>query len=62
LYKNKTSLELIRLTEHTKLEIIWTILPSLFIVYLLIPSFFLLFSIDAIVDDPIINVKVTGHQ
>lgn len=43
------------------LEIIWTILPALFLVGLSVPSFSLLYAVDEITD-PKITLKVVGHQ
>jgi len=43
------------------LEIIWTVVPALILVFIAIPSFSLLYSMDEIVD-PFLTVKVIGHQ
>jgi cytochrome c oxidase subunit 2 len=43
------------------LEIIWTILPAIILIFIAIPSFSLLYSLDEL-SDPIITVKVVGHQ
>ena len=43
------------------LEIIWTIIPAVILVFVAIPSFSLLYSIDEIVE-PLLTIKVIGHQ
>lgn len=43
------------------IEIIWTVLPTLILVFIAIPSFALLYSMDEVVD-PSITIKATGHQ
>jgi len=48
-------------THNTFLEIVWTVIPSLFLVIITIPSFALLYSIDEVVH-PDFTVKVIGHQ
>jgi len=51
----------IRVVHESKLEIIWTCLPALFLVVIAIPSFSLLYSVDEIVE-PWLIFKVIGHQ
>ena len=43
------------------IEIVWTILPAILLVFVAIPSFTLLYSMDEIVD-PMLSLKVIGHQ
>lgn len=50
-----------RMTHHTALEIIWTVIPSIILLGIAIPSFSLLYAIDEIVN-PILTVKIIGHQ
>lgn len=50
-----------KIIEHTKLEIIWTIIPSFILVLIAIPSFSLLYSMDEIID-PKLTVKAIGYQ
>lgn len=45
----------------TLIEIVWTIIPSIILIFIAIPSFMLLYSIDEIVY-PQITIKVIGHQ
>lgn len=47
--------------SDVKLEFIWTVFPSLILLFLAIPSFGLLFSIEK-VSAPEITIKVIGHQ
>ena len=43
------------------LEIIWTLIPALILVFVAIPSFSLLYSMDEIIE-PLLTIKVIGHQ
>jgi cytochrome c oxidase subunit 2 len=43
------------------IEIIWTIFPSIILVFIAISSFVLLDSMDEVVD-PTITIKAIGHQ
>lgn len=43
------------------IEIVWTITPSLILMLIAVPSFALLYSIDEVID-PVITLKVIGHQ
>lgn len=47
--------------SDVKLEFLWTIFPSLILLFLAIPSFGLLFSVEK-VSAPEITVKIIGHQ
>jgi cytochrome c oxidase subunit 2 len=48
-------------THNTAIEIAWTVLPILILVFIAIPSFRLLYYGDK-ATDPAFTVKVTGHQ
>jgi cytochrome c oxidase subunit 2 len=50
-----------KFTHSSLLEIIWTILPAVFLVFIAVPSFALLYSMDELID-PIVTLKVVGHQ
>ena len=50
-----------KFTNHTVLEIVWTIIPSIILIFIAIPSFALLYAMDEIVD-PAMTLKVNGHQ
>lgn len=45
----------------TLLEIVWTCTPALILVVIAVPSFSLLYSMDEVID-PIMTLKVIGHQ
>jgi cytochrome c oxidase subunit 2 len=51
----------VKITYHTNIEIIWTLIPCLVLFIMAIPSFTLLYSIDTMID-PRITLKVTGSQ
>jgi Cytochrome C oxidase subunit II, transmembrane domain len=48
-----------RIVHGTTIEIIWTIFPSIILMFIAIPSFALLYSMDEVVD-PAITIKVIG--
>jgi cytochrome c oxidase subunit 2 len=50
-----------KFTHSSLLEIIWTILPAIVLLFIAIPSFTLLYSLDELID-PTITLKVIGHQ
>ncbi len=50
-----------RVVHGTTLEIVWTITPSIILMFIAVPSFALLYSMDEVID-PSITLKVIGHQ
>lgn len=48
-------------THHTILEIIWTIIPTIILVFIAIPSLALLYSMDEL-QKPTVTLKVIGRQ
>jgi cytochrome c oxidase subunit 2 len=50
-----------RIVYGITIEIIWTIFPSIILVFIAISSFVLLDSMDEVVD-PTITIKAIGHQ
>jgi cytochrome c oxidase subunit 2 len=50
-----------KFTHSNELEIVWTSVPALILLFLATPSFSLLYSMDEIAD-PTISLKVIGHQ
>jgi cytochrome c oxidase subunit 1 len=48
-------------SHHTQLELIWTIIPTIILVFIAIPSFALLYAIDES-HNPQITLKVIGNQ
>lgn len=51
------------ISHGTAIEIIWTIIPSIILIFIAIPSFVLLYSMDEVVTDNLsLTVKVIGHQ
>lgn len=53
-----------RLTHQSVFEVVWTVLPAFILVLLAIPSLKLLYSLDFLIYEyePIITIKVIGHQ
>jgi cytochrome c oxidase subunit 2 len=50
-----------KFTHSSELEIIWTIIPAVILLFIAVPSFALLYSLD---DErvPFISLKIIGHQ
>lgn len=51
----------LRLTHGNLLEIIWTVIPMLILLFLTFPSLHLLYQSDELMD-PLLTIKVIGHQ
>lgn len=47
--------------HNTKLEIIWTVIPTIILIFIAVPSFILLYSLDEVIN-PSITLKAIGHQ
>jgi len=60
-YFQKQYLIVNNLAHGTVLEIIWTLTPSIILMFIAIPSFSLLYTIDEVID-PKYTIKVIGHQ
>jgi cytochrome c oxidase subunit 1 len=60
---NENNLDTIRYSfdHHTALELIWTIIPTIILIFIAIPSFALLYAIDEL-HNPEVTVKVLGNQ
>jgi cytochrome c oxidase subunit 2 len=58
-YRNNPTPE--RIVHGTTIEIVWTVVPSITLMFIAIPSFALLYSMDEVVD-PAITIKTIGHQ
>jgi len=50
-----------KLLHNSVLEITWTLIPALILIFIAIPSFSLLYAADELID-PFTTVKVIGHQ
>ena len=50
-----------KFTHHSFLEVIWTIIPTIILIFIAIPSFIVLYCMDEIVNAAI-TLKVIGHQ
>ena len=51
----------IKFSHSSILEIVWTVIPAILLLWLAIPSFNLLYSLDEIID-PALTLKIVGHQ
>nr|ANY30382.1 cytochrome oxidase subunit 2 [Nechamandra alternifolia] len=51
-----------RIVHGTTIEMIWTIFPSIILMFIALPSFALLYSMDEVVVDPAVTIKAVGHQ
>lgn len=61
LFNKDVNVKPIIVTHAPLLEIIWTLIPALILVFVAIPSFSLLYSMDEIIE-PLLTIKVIGHQ
>lgn len=57
----KSTIYSYKFTHHDTLETIWTVVPSIILVFIAIPSLLVLFALDEI-GKPLITVKAIGHQ
>ena len=57
-----SSLQAQKFTHSAVLEIVWTILPAVALLFIAIPSFGLLYALDEIVGAPALTLKVIGSQ
>nr|QRW36450.1 cytochrome c oxidase subunit II [Notocrater youngi] len=48
--------------EAQMIEIIWTVLPSIILIFLALPSLRLLYMLDEAYDNASMTIKVSGHQ
>nr|AER54584.1 cytochrome c oxidase subunit 2 [Lucernaria janetae] len=49
------------LTEGTIIEIVWTVIPAIILVFIAFPSLKLLYLMDEVLD-PALTIKAVGHQ
>lgn len=57
----KEYLKINNFIHGTLLEIIWTVIPSILLIFIAFPSFALLYALDIVID-PKYTIKVIGHQ
>ena len=50
-----------KVTHGTLLELIWTIIPSIVLIFIAVPSFVLIYAMDEVVQ-PTLTLKAIGHQ
>lgn len=60
---NEKNTETVRFAfdHHTSLELIWTIIPTIILIFVAIPSFALLYAVDEL-HNPKITLKALGNQ
>lgn len=61
LFNSDTLKEPVIVTHAPWLEIIWTLIPAIILVFVAVPSFSLLYSMDEIIE-PLMTIKIIGHQ
>lgn len=49
------------LFEHHKIEIIWTLIPAIILIFIALPRLRLLYLVDELFD-PSLSIKIIGHQ
>lgn len=57
----KLAMQLKHVTHGKLIEIVWTITPSIVLVFIAIPSFALLYATDELIE-PTLTIKAVGHQ
>lgn len=60
-HENNTTTKRYSFEHHTWIELIWTIIPTVLLVFISLPSFALLYAIDEL-HDPKLTIKVIGNQ
>jgi len=60
-YSEERNLKSQKFTHSSLLEIVWTILPAVVLLFIAVPSFALLYSLDELID-PVVTLKIVGHQ
>jgi len=60
--KNVKTKRFLFLTHHSVLEIIWTVVPTLVLGLIALPSYILIYSMNDIFSDPLLSIKIIGHQ
>lgn len=60
-YMENNNSNISKFTHSNELEVIWTSVPAIILLFLATPSFSLLYSMDEIAD-PTITLKIIGHQ
>jgi len=50
-----------KFSHSSVLEIVWTVIPAVILVFIAVPSFTLLYSLDEL-SDPLVTLKIIGHQ
>ena len=60
---NEANTETVRFSfeHHTSLELIWTIIPTIILIFVAVPSFALLYAVDEL-HNPKITIKALGNQ
>jgi len=61
LFNNNTLKAPLIVVHSPILEIVWTLIPAIILIFVAIPSFSLLYSMDEIVE-PLLTIKIIGHQ
>jgi len=61
LFDSKNKLIVHTINYGTTIEVVWTIIPGIILLFVAIPSFTLLYSMDELVD-PMLTLKVIGSQ
>ncbi|MEW5308816.1 MAG: hypothetical protein WDW38_000747 [Sanguina aurantia] len=51
-----------KLTHHTTMEVIWTIIPTAIVLMIAVPSLTLIYSLDQHTERPGLTVKIIGRQ
>jgi ubiquinol-cytochrome c reductase cytochrome b/c1 subunit len=58
---NTETVRTITVQHHTWMEVIWTLVPAVILMFIALPSYILIYNMDELID-PKITLKVIGHQ
>lgn len=59
--ENTNTIRTLTLQHHTLMEVIWTLVPAVILMFIALPSYILIYNMDELID-PKITLKVIGHQ
>lgn len=60
-FNSFTNKKVLNFNHSSLLEIVWTLVPAIILLFVAAPSFSLLYSLDELID-PSLTLKIVGHQ
>jgi len=59
--ENTETIRTLTLQHHTWMEVIWTLVPAVILMFIALPSYILIYTMDELID-PKLTLKIIGHQ